>query len=419
MPSTAARRPALNERALLFILAAVQFTHIMDFMIMMPLGARLMQVFGITPAQFSLLVASYGFAAAATGFLGGFVLDRFDRRSALLTLYTGFGLATLACAFAPTYEILMGARIAAGACGGVAGSLVTSMVGDVIPPERRGRGMGVVMTAFPIASVFGVPAGLILSGWLEWHAPFQLLALCSAAILLYARRVLPHVPSHRSDNHPVRQMLEILTHRIHRRCFLLSAVLVFAGASVVPFMAPSLITNVGLDERWELPLVYLFGGACAFFTMPWLGRLADRHDKFHVLVAVSLLAVAILPFITRLGPGPLPYTLAVTTLFFIAMSGRFAPAMAMITNAVAARYRGGFMSVNSAVQQASGGLANLTAGLLITQDVSGRLVGYSRAGLVAGVAFVLTVVLAAWLRSGAPHAARNPAPATPAPAEPV
>lgn len=414
MPTTAAR-PFPHERALLFTLTAVQFTHILDFMIMMPLGARLMQVFGITPTQFSLLVASYGFAAAATGFLGGFVLDRFDRRSALLTLYTGFGLATLACALAPTYEILMAARIAAGACGGVAGSLVTSMVGDVIPPERRGRAMGMVMTAFPIASVFGVPAGLILSGWLEWHAPFQLLALCSAGILLYARRVLPHVPAHRSDNHPVRQMVEILTHPIHRRCFLLSAVLVFAGASVVPFMAPSLITNVGLDERWELPLVYLFGGACAFVTMPWLGRLSDRHDKLHVLGIVSLLAVAVVPFITTLGPGPLPYTLVTTTLFFIAMSGRFAPAMAMITNAVAARYRGGFMSVNSAVQQASGGLANLTAGLLITQNASGQLVGYARAGTVAGVAFVLTVVLAAWLRAGAPHAARNPAPAAPPP----
>jgi len=219
---------------------------------------------------------------------------------------------------------------------------------------------------------------------------------------------LPHVASHRSAVHPVRQMFEILTHRIHLRCFILSAVLVFAGASVVPFMAPSMIANVGLNEHWQLPMVYLFGGICAFFTMPWFGRLADRYDKLYVLAGVSLLALIVLPVITRLSPGPLGYTLVVTTLFFIAMSGRFAPTMAMITNAVEARYRGGFMSVNSAVQQASGGLANLTAGLLITHDTAGRLVGYPRVGIVAGIAFVLTVVLAAWLRAAAPHAAKNP-----------
>ncbi len=407
-PPDAIAQPPLNERAVLLTLAAIQFTHIMDFMIMMPLGARLMRVFEISPTQFSLLVASYGFAAALTGFAGGFIIDRFDRKTALLTLYAGFGVATFACAVAPTYEILMIARLGAGACGGVAGSLVTAMVGDLIPTERRGRAMGLVMTAFPLASVFGVPAGLILAGWLEWHAPFYLLAIFSAGIWLFAHRVLPHVASQRSAVHPVRQMFEILTNRIHRRCFMLSAVLVFAGASVVPFMAPSMIANVGLNENWQLPMVYLFGGICAFFTMPWFGRLSDRYDKLYVLAGVSLLALIVVPVITRLSSGPLGYTLVVSTLFFIAMSGRFAPAMAMITNAVDARYRGGFMSVNSAVQQASGALANITAGLIITQNAAGQLIGYPRVGFVAGVAFVLTVVLAAWLRAAAPYAAKNP-----------
>jgi DHA1 family inner membrane transport protein len=290
-PAQPASRPALNERALLVALAAIQFTHIMDFMIMMPLGAGLMRVFSISPAQFSLLVASYGLAAAVTGFLGGFVLDRFDRKQALLLLYAGFGLATLACALAPTYGFLMAARVAAGACGGVAGSLVTAMVGDAIPPERRGRAMGTVMTAFPVASVLGVPVGLLLAGSLGWHAPFFMLAGLSVAIWCLARRVLPHIERPLSEVHPVRQMFEIVTHRVHLRGFLLSAVLVFAGAIVIPFMAPSMIANVGLNEQWQVPLVYLFGGACTFFTMPWFGRLSDRHDKLYVLGWVSLIAL--------------------------------------------------------------------------------------------------------------------------------
>ncbi len=409
-PPDNAARPVLREQTLLQTLAAIQFTHIMDFMIMMPLGAGLMRVFNITPGQFSLLVASYGFAAAVTGFLGGFVLDRFDRKSALLALYAGFGLSTLACALAPTYEFLMAARLAAGAFGGVAGSLVTAMVGDAIPPERRGRAMGVVMTAFPLASVLGVPVGLTLATWFQWHAPFFLLAGVSAVVLGVALRILPHVASHRSNVHPLRQMFEILTHRIHVRAFLLSMMLVFAGGIVIPFMAPSMVANVGLTEA-QLPLIYFFGGACTFFTMPWIGRLTDRHDKLHVLASITALAVVVALIVTRLKVTPLSVTLVVTTLFFITMSGRFAPAMAMVTNAVEPRYRGGFMSVNSALQQSSSAFATYAAGLIIHREATGHLAGYPQAGYVAAAAFALTVGLAAWLRAAAPHAARNPAPA--------
>jgi len=409
-----AAHPAFNERTLLLTLAAIQFTHIMDFMIMMPLGAGLMRVFDISPAQFSTLVASYGLSAAVFGFLGGFVLDRFERKNALLTLYTGFALATLACALAPSYGFLMAARIAAGAFGGVAGSVVTAMVGDAIPPERRGRAMGTVMTAFPLASVFGVPAGLTLATWFEWHAPFFLLAGMSLIIGFIAWRVLPHVSSHRTDAHPVRQMFNIIKHPIHLRGFLLSCVLVFGGGLMIPFLAPSMVANVGLSER-QLPLMYLFGGALTFFTMPWFGRLSDRHDKLYVLAWISVVAIGVALVVTRLGVTPLPLVLIVTTLFFIAMSGRYSPAMALITNAVEARYRGGFMSVNSAVQQAASGFASVLAGWFITSDASGHLYGYERVGVIACVAFALTVVFAAWLRAAAPHAAKNPVSATQAP----
>lgn len=406
--------PPSRERLLLITLAAIQFTHIMDFMIMMPLGASLMRVFSITPGQFSLLVAAYGISAAVTGFLGGFVLDRFDRRNALLTLYAGFGIATLACALAPNYHFLLLARLAAGAFGGVAGSVVTAMVGDAIPPARRGRAMGTVMAAFPLASILGIPVGLVLASSFGWHAPFFLLSGLSFIVILVACQSLPRVVSHRSDNHPVRQMFEIVTHRVHVRALLLTACLVFAGAIVVPFMAPSMVANVGLDEKVQLPLIYFFGGICTFFTMPWLGRLSDRYDKLHVLIAISIVAIPAVLLITRLGPGPIYVTLLTTTLLFVGMSGRFAPAMALITNSVGARYRGGFMSVNSAVQQAGGGLANIVSGMIIVESADGRLLNYPLVGWISCAAFILTVLLAAWLRAAAPHAAKNLVPLPPA-----
>jgi DHA1 family inner membrane transport protein len=397
--------PRAKEKLLLATLAAVQFTHVMDYMILMPLGSQLMRMFAITPAQFSHLVAAYSFAAAGTGFLGGFVMDRFDRKHALLTLYTGFALSTVACALAPNYPVLLLARVAAGAFGGLAASVVTAVVGDVVPPERRGAALGVVMTSFPIASVLGVPAGLFLAGLFEWHAPFFLLAALSTVIGVIAWRSLPDLPPHPSTTPPLQQMREILTHPVHLRGFALSAVVVFAGGCIIPFMAPSMVANVGLSEA-QLPLVYLAGGAFTFFTMPWFGRLSDRHDKLRVFAAISGFAGVAVLVLTRLPAAPVWVALIATTAFMIGMSGRFPPAMALITNSVAARYRGGFMSVNSAVQQGSGAVANTVAGLLITSHpVTGRLEGYQNAGYLAVAMFAVAVFMAHRLRAAAPAAA--------------
>ncbi len=400
--------PPVNERALLLTLAAVQFANVLDFMVMMPLGASIMTAFQVTPQAFSWLVAAYGTAAAISGFAGGFVLDRFDRKNALLVLFVGFTLATLACALAPNYLALLVARLAAGTFGGVAGSVVTAMVGDVIPPHRRGRAMSTVMSAFPLASIAGIPLSLALVNWFEWHAPFFLLAGLSAVLLPVIAKVLPHVSSHRHEGSAWQQMREILSHPVHQRGFTLGATLIFAGACIVPFMAPSLVKNVGLSDG-QLPWVYFVGGTCTFFTMPLLGRLSDRHDKFVVLLVVTVPAVAAMLTMTHLGPSPLPWALAVSALFFVGMSSRFPPTMAMITNAVEGRYRGGFMSVMSAIQQAAGGLGNVVAGFIVTAGPDGRLQHFDRAGWVSCGAFGLTVLLAARLRSIAPHAARNPA----------
>jgi predicted MFS family arabinose efflux permease len=395
----------INERLALSLLALVQFTHVMDFMIMMPLGSHLMRVFSISPEQFSHLVAAYGLSAGVFGFAGGFVLDRFERKHALLSLYAGFCLATLTCALAPNPTVLLLARVFAGACGGVASSVVSAMVSDMVPPQRRGRAMGHVMAAFPLASVAGVPCGLWLAAKYEWHAPFFMLSAMSAVILMIALKALPHVQSHLTTANPFDQMKAILSHRVHLRGFLLSAVLVFAGACLVPFMAPSMVSNVGLPEN-KLFEIYLFGGLATFGSTFLIGRLSDRFDKLHVLSGVSALAVITVYFVTRLEPGPVVFTLLVTTVFFVGMSGRFAPAMGMISIAVDPRYRGGFMSVNSAIQQLASGFANIVAGWMITKDTAGRLVGFPSVGYLSTGAFVGTVLLAWWLRSAVPHAAK-------------
>lgn len=407
--STADPHHALSkgrETATLLALGAVQFTHVLDFMIMMPLGAQLMRVFDITPAQFTHLVATYGLAAAVSGLAGGFVLDRYDRKRSLLLLYAGFALATLACGLAPTHHWLLAARIAAGAFGGLAGSMVNAMVADVIPPERRGRAMSFVMASFPVASVLGVPAGLVLAGKFGWHAPFFMLAGCAAVNLGIASFALPHIRTAIRDTHPLRQMREIVTHAIHLRAFALGAVLVVAGGCLIPFVAPSMTSNLGLTEA-ELPWAYVVGGAASMISMPLVGRLSDRVDRLQLLTWLTAACVVVVLVFTNLGRSSLAMACLMMALFMVTMSGRFVPVMTMVTNAVGARYRGGFMSVNASLQQGASALGNVLAGFFVTRTADGRLLGYPLLGLVSVGFFALTVLLAARLRSVAPHVARS------------
>ncbi len=418
--SSAEQHHALSpgrERVTLLTLGAVQFTHILDFMIMMPLGAQLMAVFDINPAQFARLVASYGIAAALSGFAGGFVLDRFDRKRSLVILYAGFGLATLACALAPTYSTLVLARLAAGAFGGLAGSMVSAMVGDIIPPARRGRGMSVVMAAFPLATVLGVPAGLVLAGKYGWHAPFFLLAALTVPVLVLATLTLPPIKTAVHDHQPLRQMREILSHGIHLRAFALGMVLVMAGGVLIPFLAPSYVANVGLDEASELPIAYFAGGIATALSTPLVGWLSDHMDRLKLLIIMSVGSVVTVVVITRLGPSTVAFASGIMAMFMVTMSGRFAPAMTMITNAVDARYRGGFMSVNAALQQAASAGASIMAGSFITRGPGGQLIGMPGLSYASITFFVLTVILAARLRAAAPHVAM-PAPKRLAPADP-
>ncbi|WP_205502123.1 MFS transporter [Rufibacter psychrotolerans] len=380
--------PALRESWLLFILAAIQFTHIMDFVIMMPLGPQLMRVFQISPREFGFLVSAYTFSAAVSGVLSAFFIDRFDRKSALLGLYLGFTLGTFACALAPTFSFLLIARVLAGAFGGVLGALVLAIIGDSIPEERRGAATGKVMAAFSIASIGGIPVGLYLASHASWHAPFYLLTALSVLVLLLAWRMLPPMRQHllhHVPQHPA-QVLGTIFSRVNCLwAFTLMVTLSLAGFTVVPFLSPYMVANVGFAEA-ELSYIYLFGGLATVVTSQLAGRLSDRYGKRKVFMWAALLSILPILAVTHLPRVPHWQAFVVTTFFFIFFGARFVPAMSLITSSVEPRLRGSFMSVNSSVQQLASGLAAFLSGLIITNvPGSAELRHFGTVGLIATV----------------------------------
>jgi predicted MFS family arabinose efflux permease len=405
------RQPPFNERWLLLLLAAIQFTVIVDFLIIMPLGPQYMRVFGITPGQFGIIVSAYAISAGISGIVAGLFLDRTDRRTALLWLYLGFTAGTLLCAFAPGYLLLVGARIVAGAFGGVTGALILAIVGDVIPDERRGAAMGMVMSSFSVASICGVPLGLLLASHLSWHVPFFALAGLSALVLLAMTRVMPSLRGHlhhAADQHPVKRMLTVLLHPDHRRAFLFMAVLTGTGFLIFPYISNYMVANVGLTEK-QLPFIYLAGGSCTIFSMNWIGRWADRAGKRRVFNIMSVIALVPIFTLTNLPRVPLLAAIGVSTLLMICMSGRMVPAMALMTGSIEARYRGGFMSLNSSVQQFSSGLAAYVGGQIMGQSADGRITRFNWIGYVSVVCALTCIFLGRYLKTPKDFVAAEPA----------
>jgi predicted MFS family arabinose efflux permease len=384
----------LREGPLLAVLAIVQFTTMLDFLIMMPLGPQYMRVFQINPAQFGTIVSAYAICAGIAGLISGTFLDRFDRRHSLLVLYTGFGLATLACALAPGYLSLTAARGLAGAFGGVSNAVILAIIGDIIPEQRRGRAMGIVMSSFSVASVLGVPIGLYLANAFSWHAPFFMLAAVSAVVLAGQWFFVPHIKSKSSDTHaaPVAHLVQIISGPGHVRAFAFIGTVVLAGFLVVPYISPYMVLNVGLLET-ELPYIYLAGGLCTIFSMNIIGRMSDRFGKRRLFTIMAISAAASTLVLTNLRRVGTPLAITSTTFFMICMSGRFVPAMAIMTSAVEQRLRGGFMSVCSAVQHIASGLGSYIGGLILVETNSGRLHGYSTIGYLSAALAILSLVL--------------------------
>ena len=389
-------QPALtpqHENKLLLTLAGIQFSHILDFMIMMPLGPVLIKTFAISTHQFGLLVASYSFSAALSGLLAATFVDRFERKRMLLSIFILFGLASLACGLAPSYATLLIARALAGAFGGVMGAMVQTIIGDVIPFERRARASGVVMSAFSASTIAGVPISLWLANWLNWRAPFVLVAVLTIVFVIIGQQVLPQLRHHISAQkraHPFVPMFDVLRDPNHLRALMFSALLIFAGFTVIPYITLYAVHNIGIHQH-DIPFIYLAGGAATLFSARFIGHRADLYGKVKIYRLVALAASLPLLLLTQVTAAPLWLWLLYTTAFFVLVSGRMIPAMAIITSAAQPKLRGTFMSLNATMQSLAMALASTLAGFIITQDSAGEIVHYDKVGYVALAANALAI----------------------------
>jgi len=384
----------------LIILAGLNFTHILDFMVMMPLGNSLIKYFGISPQLFSWIVAAYPVTACVAGIASAFYVDRYDRKKVLLFAYSGFLVGTLCCGIAPDPYFLMAARILTGLFGGLIGAQVLSIVADTFPYEKRGRAMSTIFMAFSVASVVGIPLSLYLAELISWHAPFIFIVILGLLILPLIVKYLPPMTSHmegveRQVGRPeVWKVLgNVLSNKSQVIALLLSGLLMMGHFLIIPFVNPYMEFNVGFTSK-QIPLIYVVGGLCAFAASPIIGRMADKYGKFRIFIVCLFLSLIPVFLITNMPRIPFYYVLVVMGFWFTFSTGRNIPAQAMISTVVDPATRGQFMSFNSSFQQLFTGMASLIAGMIVVKDAGGKLHHYNWVGYLSVLIILSTVFIA-------------------------
>ncbi len=363
------------QKFVVAMLAFLQFTIILDFMIISPLGALLMPTLKITAAQFGLVVSAYAFSAGASGLLAAGFADRFDRKKILLFFYVGFIFGTLVCGLAPNYNLLLAARVVTGVFGGVIGSVVLAITADLFVYEQRGRVMGLLQTAFGASQILGIPAGLYFSHLWGWNAPFLMIVGIGSAVGILIFFKMRPVNAHlklKSEHNPINHLIATVKIPRYLLAFANTALLTTGAYMLMPFGTAFAVNNLEIPYD-RLPILYLVTGVAAMMIGPIIGRASDRFGKFRVFVFGAATTIPMVIIYTHLGPTPLWMLIIVQILFFIGIFSRTIPSQALISALPSPDKRGSFMAVNSSLQQLSGGLSSLVAGLIVVIAANGKL----------------------------------------------
>jgi len=380
---------------MIVLISLLQFTIVLDFMVMAPLGAMLIRILKITPSQFGWVVSVYAFSAGISGILAAGFADKFDRKKMLLFFYTGFALGTLLCGIAPDYQFLLLARMVTGIFGGVLFSINMAIIADLFPLETRGRVMGFVQMSFAVSQVAGIPVGIFFANQYGWHMPFLIIiGICLVTgfcIIRWMQPVTAHLKA-RAAQKPLLHLARTATRKEYIVAFLSTVFLSTGGFLMMPYSSTFIVHNVGVAETM-LPVVFIVAGASGLITGPLIGKWSDRLGKYRVFIFGSVLSIVMVSIFTHLAITPLWEVLVLNTLTYTAVMSRMIPTQALISGVPEMKDRGAFMSINSSVQQLGGGIASVVGGWLIAEDSAGRLVRYDVLGYVTIGAFITCILL--------------------------
>ena len=383
------------QAMVIVLIALTQFTVVLDFMVMSPLGDMLMKSMELTTKQFGLAVSVYAFSAGTSGLLTAGFADKFDRKKLLLFFYVGFITGTLFCGLANSYVLLIAARIITGLFGGVIGSISMAIVADLFPLQQRGRAMGFIQMGFGASQVLGIPISLYIANHWGWQSPFLMIVglatIIWTMVMLQMKPVTKHLEL-KTEKTAIKHLWHTLRLRDYRTGFLLTALLSIGGFMMMPWGSAFAVNNLHISYE-QLPIMFMASGIAALIIMPLIGKLSDKIDKAKLFTVAALSMMVIIVIYTNLTPVPFFVIITLNILMMAAIMSRIVPAMALVSALPKMQDRGAFMSINSSLQQIAGGVAAAVGGMIVIQKTkTSPLQHYDILGYVIVVIIILNII---------------------------
>jgi predicted MFS family arabinose efflux permease len=380
----------------IILLALTQFTVVLDFMVMSPLGDILMKSMNMTTTQFGFSVSSYAFSAGISGLLTAGFADKFDRKKLLQFFYIGFIIGTFLCGISTTYPMLVAARVFTGIFGGVIGSISMAIVADLFLLEQRGRVMGFMQMGFGASQVLGIPISLYLANHWNWEAPFLMIVVLALVvwvlILLKIKPITKHLET-KNEKNAFKHLLHTVRQKDYRIGFLATAMLSLGGFMMMPWGSAFAINNLHVTAE-QLPLLFMVAGIATLIIMPVIGKLSDKIDKLKLFAIASLWLIVVVLIYTNLTPVHISVVMVLNVLMMMGIMSRMVPSMALVTALPKLHDRGAFMSINSSLQQIAGGIAAAIGGMIVVQkDKYSPLENYNILGIVITILTLIAIYM--------------------------
>lgn len=382
------------QKLVILVLALTQFTVVLDFMVMSPLGDMLMKAMILSTSQFGVAVFSYAISAGISGFLTAGFADRFDRKKLLLFFYIGFIIGTLLCGLVTTYPMLIAARIFTGLFGGVIGSISMAIVSDLFTLEQRGRVMGFLQMGFGTSQVLGIPISLFIANKWGWQSPFFMIVGLALFIWLLIVVKLKPINKHLEgevEKNAFKHLIATISQRNYRIGFLTTALMSLGGFMIMPWGSVYAINNLNVTKE-QLPLLFMISGIATLLIMPLIGRLSDKFDKFKLFAIASIWMIVMVLIYSNIVNVPFWVIVLLNVGMMMGVMARMVPSIAMVSALPKMHDRGAFMSINSSLQQMAGGIAAAIGGMIVVQkDNFSPIENYDVLGLVVSF-FVLICI---------------------------
>jgi predicted MFS family arabinose efflux permease len=379
---------------LIAILAALQFIFAIDYILVLPLGPKIMASLKIGTIEYGLLISVYTISAAIMGFLSSFFIDSYPRKNILIIALLLFMLGNVCFVLSNSFLWIICSRILTGAFGGILSSLVMIYLGDLFPKTKLGRNTSTIMISNAMAAILGIPVALFITETYSWQFPFAGMLLINALVLILCIIYIPNISA------PIKKKArKKLWHFVNNPKFLwpilFMSMLTFAGgATILPYLSTFVMTNLNFTNA-DVSFIFFCGGIAALLVNLFIGFFIDQYGRQNTFLLINFISIIPIILLTLSPFDDKVIVLFITTFFFGTSTARNVSGVAYLNSLMPHENRGRYVTINNSIQLMASSIATMVSGWLLYTE-NHLIVNFDLLGIIA-ICATITCIFSAFV----------------------